>query len=142
MAHIHALLMFECHPLCADEIMKQLEISRGNVNMNLRLLVSWELIHGTNKEGDRKEYFYAEKDMWKIFSKIVLKRKEQELIPLLNMLNELSECTHCRCEEEAKFQDTISEMKTFAVKADGMLETMCSSDSSWLVKGFKMMIGK
>ncbi len=140
MAHIHALLIFECEPLCSDDIMKQLQISRGNVNMNLRCLISWELIKGVNIEGDRKEYFIAEKDMWKIFSKIIKKRKEQELVPLQNMLNELSECKNCSCEEEKKFHHTIDEMKVFADKADGLLENLINSENSWLMKGFKMMI--
>jgi len=140
MAHIHALLIFECQPLCSDEIMTQLDISRGNANMNLRCLQDWELIFGVNKEGDRKEYFIAEKDMWKIFAKIIKKRKEQELVPLQEMLNEISECKNCTCEEEKKFNHTIEEMKVFADKADGMLENLINSENSWIMKGFKMMM--
>ena len=140
MAHIHALLIFECEPLCADEIMQHLKISSGNVNMNLRCLTSWELVKGVHKEGERKEYFIAEKDMWKIFSKIIKKRKEQELVPLQKMLNELSECKACTCEEEQKFHHTIDEMKVFADKADGMLENLINSENSWIMKGFKMMM--
>jgi len=139
MAHIHALLIFQCEPLCSDEIMEHLQISRGNVNQNLRCLQSWELIQGVNKEGDRKEYFIAEKDMWKIFSKIIKKRKEQELCPLRAMLDELSSCTNCTTDEEREFQATIKDMKVFADKANGLLDNLVNSENSWIMKGFKMM---
>lgn len=140
MAHIHALLLFEEQALCADEIMKLLEVSRGNVNMNLRCLVDWELIEGVSKKGDRKEYFIAEKDMWIIFSKIIKKRKEKELIPLQNLLNDLCTSEKGDSKEEEEFHNTICEMRMFADKADKMLENVVNSDNSWIMKGFKMMI--
>ena len=46
--------------------MKQLEISRGNVNMNIRDLIDWGLVSRIMIPGERKEYFSAEKDMWKV----------------------------------------------------------------------------
>jgi DNA-binding transcriptional regulator GbsR (MarR family) len=36
MAEIHALLFVSTDPLCTDDIMAQLHISRGNASMNLR----------------------------------------------------------------------------------------------------------
>ena len=35
MAQVHALLLIAEEPLCADEIMEELKISRGNANMNI-----------------------------------------------------------------------------------------------------------
>ena len=140
MAHIHALLLFECQPLCADEVMNQLEISRGNVNMNLRCLVSWGLISGVSKEGDRKEYFIAEKDMWKVFTQIIKKRKETELEPLQQMLTELCAAPTDESADAIEFDKTICEMKLFADKADGMLDNFIGSENSWMIKGLKMMM--
>ncbi len=36
MAQIHALLLVSPDPLSAEEVMEQLNISRGNANMNIR----------------------------------------------------------------------------------------------------------
>jgi DNA-binding transcriptional regulator GbsR (MarR family) len=36
MAQIHALLLVSANPLTQDDLMEQLNISRGNVNMNIR----------------------------------------------------------------------------------------------------------
>ena len=41
MAQIHALLYISPEPLSANEIMDELQISRGNVSMALRELIAW-----------------------------------------------------------------------------------------------------
>ncbi|MGE0479819.1 MAG: GbsR/MarR family transcriptional regulator, partial [Phycisphaerae bacterium] len=43
MAEIHALRYISGEPLCSDDVMEQLQISRGNASMNLRALVDWGL---------------------------------------------------------------------------------------------------
>jgi DNA-binding transcriptional regulator GbsR (MarR family) len=43
MAQIHALLLISPDPITQDDIMEQLSISRGNVNMNTRDLIGWGL---------------------------------------------------------------------------------------------------
>jgi predicted transcriptional regulator len=65
MAQIHALLLISEKSLSAEEIMSKLNISRGNVNMNVRDLMSWGLVHKVLKFGERKEFFTAEKDIYK-----------------------------------------------------------------------------
>ena len=41
MAEIHALLYLSTEPLCTDDVMTQLQVSRGSASMNLRQLVNW-----------------------------------------------------------------------------------------------------
>ena len=57
MAQIHALLLISPDPLSQDDVMQQLGISRGNVNMNIRELISWNLVQRVVLTGERKEYF-------------------------------------------------------------------------------------
>ena len=73
MAQIHALLMTGPAALSTDEVMDRLTVSRGNAHTNLKELVSWGLVRIVVKKGDRKEYFDAERDVWKIFT-IILQR--------------------------------------------------------------------
>lgn len=141
MAHIHALLLCSKKPMCADNIMKSLDISRGNICMNMKCLIDWDLVEGISIEGDRKEYYIAEKDMWKIFTNIIRKRKQQELAPLQNLLNELcAQPTENESEESKEFDTRVCEMKLFADKADGMLDNFTNTENSWIMKGLKMMI--
>lgn len=89
MAQIHALLLISEKSLSAEDIMSDLNISRGNVNMNVRELMSWGIVHKVLKFGERKEFFTAEKDIYKTAIQILKERRKRELIPVLNLLNEL-----------------------------------------------------
>ncbi len=89
MSQIHALLYAESHPLDTDSIMDKLDISRGNANMNLHRLLEWELIHKVQFKGDRKDYYSAETDVWKIVSTIIKERQQREIAPIRA---ELVEC--------------------------------------------------
>lgn len=91
MAQIHALLYAESEPLDTDAIMKQLDISRGNANMNLRNLLQWQLIHKVHFKGKRKDYYTAEKDVWNIVATIIRERQQREVAPIRENLNETLE---------------------------------------------------
>ena len=41
MAEVHALLYMASEPMCTDDVMGRLAISRGSASMNLRELVNW-----------------------------------------------------------------------------------------------------
>lgn len=86
MAEIHALLYLAPRPLCMDDMMERLAISRGNASMNLRQLVNWGLIQRLHQRGDRKEYFQAETDVWQMFETIIRERKRREIEPILDTL--------------------------------------------------------
>ncbi|MBP7274479.1 MAG: ArsR family transcriptional regulator, partial [Saprospiraceae bacterium] len=63
MAQIHGLLLVSPEPMCQDDIIYTLGISVGNASMNLRALIDWGIVYKTIKNGNRKEYYEAEKDM-------------------------------------------------------------------------------
>lgn len=86
MAEIHALLYMATEPLCTDDIMEQLAVSRGSASMNVRELVKWGLIERVHRRGDRKEYFEAEKDVWQMFETIVRERRRREVQPIVETI--------------------------------------------------------
>jgi DNA-binding transcriptional regulator GbsR (MarR family) len=132
MAQIHALLLISADPLCADDIMQQLNISRGNVNMNLRELINWGLVSRMIITGERKEFFTAEKDIWKVARLIIKERKKRELEPMISFLDSVSEIEESKTDKEAKtFLDTIGNIKKFSQQADGYLDTMIKADENW-----------
>lgn len=91
MAEIHALLFVTLRPLCTDDIMDQLKISRGNASMNLRALVDWGLIQRVHQLGDRKEYFVADADVWRMFETILRERRRREVEPIIATINRCCE---------------------------------------------------
>ena len=100
MAQIHALLMTAPEPMYTDEIMEKLQISRGNANTNLRELVGWGLIQIIHRKGERKEFFQAEKDVWKMVITIAKERKRREIMPALEVLKSCAERTKAGARRE------------------------------------------
>lgn len=142
MAQIHSLLMISPKPLSQDDIMEELDISRGNVNMNIRDLISWGLVDRVLLPGERKEYFSAEKDIWKVATQIIKERKKRELDPMLKLLSQLENVDGDKKDPDTKqFIDTISGIRKFGGQADKMLDVMVKADESWflgsLLKFFK-----
>ena len=86
MAEIHALLYVSTEPICTDDVMELLQVSRGNTSMNLRSLLDWGLIERVHRRGDRKEYFTALTDVWQMFETIVRQRRRREVEPILETL--------------------------------------------------------
>src|SRR5690349_21891082 len=142
MAQIHALLLITPDPLTQYDIMEQLNISRGNTNMNIRELINWGLVERVLLSGERKEYFSAEKDIWKVVKQIVKERKKRELEPMLSLMGHLAEVEGDKKDRQVKaFLDAVNGIKKLGVQADKTLDVMVRSEEHWfvgaLVKFFK-----
>jgi DNA-binding transcriptional regulator GbsR (MarR family) len=134
MAQIHALLLVSPDPMTQDNIMEELTISRGNTNMNIRELINWGLVERVLLTGERKEYFSAEKDIWKVVKQIVKERKKRELEPMLQLLNKLEEVEGDKRDKNIKtFVDTVSSIKRLGKQADKTLDIMIRADENWFV---------
>src|SRR5258705_4779600 len=134
MAQIHALLLVSPEPLTQDDMMEELNISRGNTNMNIRELINWGLVERVLLPGERKEYFSAEKDIWKVVKQIVKERKKRELEPMLRLLDQLEEVEGDKRDKNIKsFVDTVSSIKKLGRQADKTLDAMIKAEESWVV---------
>ncbi len=142
MAQIHALLLVSPDHLSADEVMEQLSISRGNANMNLRELMDWGLVQKVIVPGERKEFFTAEKDIWKVARQIVKERKKRELDLMIPVLKELSEVEGDKRDKAVKtFTDTIQNIRKFSEQADKTLDTMIKADEHWFWSSLIKLFG-
>ncbi len=142
MAQIHALLLISPNPITQDDIMEQLNISRGNVNMNTRELIDWGLVDRVLVPGERKEFFSAEKDIWKVSTQIIKERKRRELDPMLKLLAQLEKIEGDKKDKDTKqFIDTVQGIKKLGNQADKMLDVMIKAEENWitgtLLKFFK-----
>lgn len=137
MAQVHALLLISPEALSAEEIMHELNISRGNANMNLRALIDWGLVSKELKAGERREFFAAEKDIWKVAKQVIKERRKRELEPMLQVLTELKQIEGKAGDKEAEaFVSTISNLLDVSEKADKTLATMIKADENWFVSSF------
>lgn len=135
MAQIQAVLLLSPKPLCTDEIMEKLQISRGNANMNVRELLSWGVVYKSFVPGDRKEYYYSEKDMWELTKKISRERKKRELEPLNRILGELKG-VEGDSEEVKELNKVVSSANKMASRAESVLDLVMKLDENMFFKWF------
>lgn len=133
MAQVHALLLANGKPLSTDEVMEQLEISRGNANMNLRALIDWGIVKKEFIKGDRKEYFIAEKDIWFLFKQITKERRKREIEPVISFLEELKNIEDNDSEEAKEFIKLMQDFSSVTGKINNIMDLAIKSDDHWLV---------
>jgi DNA-binding transcriptional regulator GbsR (MarR family) len=130
MAEAHALLFVHGEPLDVEAIMQRLRISRGNASMTLRTLVEWGIISRQLQRGERREFFRAEHDVWRLFATVARARKRREIDPLLEGLN------RCRAPagrgprtvHNARMDELLEAVRLL----DGVSDRLTSTDGSGL----------
>lgn len=139
MAQVHALLLISAEPLSSEDVMEQLNISRGNANMNLRALIDWQLVDKVLKSGERREFFQAEKDVWKIATHITRERKKRELEPMLKLLGELKK-TEGASKDAKAFREMTTDLHDLTGRIDAVLEKSTRNDVQWFLKAASTLL--
>ncbi|HHG86192.1 MAG TPA: transcriptional regulator [Bacteroidetes bacterium] len=142
MAQIHSLLLVSNTPLSAEEIMAQLQISRGNANMNLRALIDWGLVYREHKSGERKEFFVAEKDIWEVARRVMVERKRREIEPIIRVLEEVGKIDADPSREDViEFKEMIRKINEFVSKIDGLTDKLSRADRNWFARSIMKLLG-
>jgi DNA-binding transcriptional regulator GbsR (MarR family) len=141
-AQVQALLLVSTEPISTDDIMQTLTISRGNANMSLRQLLDYGIIYKKVYAGDRKEYFVAEKEVWKWAVKIAMMRKQKEIDPVMTVLQELKEETQQDKTAEGKeFNKTVNDIEAFTKQLSTLADKIfLSNRAELLVKLLKTIM--
>jgi len=63
---LYAMLFLSEKPLCLDDMVERLKISKGNASLNIRKLESLGVAKRVWVKGDRKDFYQAELDLEKI----------------------------------------------------------------------------
>jgi DNA-binding transcriptional regulator GbsR (MarR family) len=133
MAQVHALLLVSDELLSADDVMEKLHISRGNVNINMRELINWGLVSRASIKGERREFFQAEKDIWKVATRIASERRKREVEPILKALSNVKQIdtTKENKAEVQRFQEFIGSLEDFTASVDGAFDKLVKADQNW-----------
>lgn len=134
MAQIHALLMVSSEAVSMEDIMEDLQISRGNASMNIRALMDWGIVYKEYKTGERREFFTAEKDLDELAVKISRERSKREIKPALKVLKEVSSISANATSEEKHFVDQTKKLYDFVLKADNVLDKITEYKDNWLAQ--------
>jgi DNA-binding transcriptional regulator GbsR (MarR family) len=134
MAQIHALLMISPDPLSMEDVMEELQISRGNTSMNLRALMDWGIVFKEYKPGERKEFFSAEGTLDEVARTIARERSRREIKPTLRVLQDISAIDGEESSKAAHFKAKTEELYDFVSRADTMLEKITEQKENWITK--------
>lgn len=128
MGELFALLYITGTDWTADELREWLLVSRGNVSMNLRELMSWGVVHKVHRSGERREFFRAEAEVWTLFRRILGERKRRELDPTLHLL-ERTVALAARGGTNPPLVDRISSLRQFFALIDTLASRLMSLEA-------------
>lgn len=138
MAAIHAYLLTAERLVTTDELMTELDISKGCVSTNLGLLVQYGFVQKA-EEHNRRDYYSATKNTYTILQKVIAYRREKELTPLLQMLEH-----YCPSQMENEIPkeslEMICDIRHYAMKSDKFLSSLEHKPESVFVRSFLRMI--
>lgn len=66
MGQLYGMLFLSNRPLCLDDMVERLKISKGNASLNIRELEKLGMVRKVWIKGDRKDFYEAELDFEKI----------------------------------------------------------------------------
>lgn len=112
-AQIHALLYLSDRPRHAEDICEKLGLARSNVSNGLKELQSYQIVRRVHVEGDRRDHFTADTDLWDMLMKITAERKRREIDPTIQLLGELAESLDGRADVPGHVKDRIGRMHDF-----------------------------
>ncbi|MBC8504586.1 MAG: hypothetical protein ISR58_01030 [Anaerolineales bacterium] len=121
-------------PLSLDQLVEQVSVSKGAVSTNVRQLERLGMVQKHLRVGDRKDYYSAETDFWKIVKGILREREKQEFdiaIRTVDLSLELSQSAEIS-EEELElavfYQDRLGNIQRFFEKIDNLVATVLALD--------------
>lgn len=119
MGEMFALLYVTGEDWTAEDLRDRLRVSRGNVSMNLRELISWGVVHKVHRQGERREYYRAEGDVWMLFRRILRERKRRELDPTLIVLDRSVRALD-GSPDLSRMRDRVASLRSFFALIDGL----------------------
>ncbi len=88
MGAIYGAIYLSENPVSLDELVGQVGVSKGAVSTNVRTLERLGMVHKQIQLGDRKDYYIAETDFWKIVRGVLREREQSEFDQALRTVGE------------------------------------------------------
>lgn len=127
---LYGLLYLSPQPLTLDDMKDALCVSKGNVSVHIRNLERWGMARKLWIKGDRKDYYEAETDFWKMIRTILSEREEKEFTQGLATLKAcLEHLTAAETTAEVEFyRQRLTHIRDFFAGAQRAIEALLSLD--------------
>lgn len=134
MGAIFGAIYLSPEALSLDELVEQAAVSKGAISTNVRQLERLGMVHKHIRIGDRKDYYTAETDFWKIIKGILREREKNEFNAALRTVDEslaLSQSENSTPEEAelaAFYKTRLEAMQRFFHNLDNLVATVMALD--------------
>jgi len=146
MGRVWAILYLSDQPLTAADLRDRLALSSGAVSMTVSELSRWGVVRKVFLQGERRDYFEAEANLWKMISRVLRERELGEIgeaieafeDALANLKREHDGSEHAP--RAAVQRARIEQLLELARLGRSMVNTVINSammDASWLPR-FKL----
>ena len=143
MGRVWTLLYLAGHPLTAKQLRDRLRLSSGAVSMTLNELGRWGVVRKIWNQGDRRDFFEAEANVWKMVSRVMRERERNEISQAIDAFEEALVALDHQPEEpdgadpvRMRVQrERIEHLLELAKLGRSMLDALIDSarlDASWL----------
>lgn len=88
MGRIWTVLFLSDAPLTAKDLQERLQLSSGAVSMTVAELARWGVVKKVWVQGDRRDFFVAEGNFWKMISRVLAERERVEILEAIDAMEE------------------------------------------------------
>jgi len=88
MGRIWSVLYLSEGPLSAKDLRERLALSSGSVSMTLTELQRWGVVKKVWVRGERRDFFAAEGNLWKMIRRVLAERERAEIVEVITTLEE------------------------------------------------------
>ena len=145
MGAIYGAIYLAPTPICLDDLVEQASVSKGAVSTNVRQLERLGMVHKHIKLGERRDFYSAENDFWKIIKGILKEREQSEFDRALHTVNESLEML-TDSEEDAElaefYRQRMENMRSFFKTLDSLISAIMALESLVSLSALKTMIEK
>ncbi|MBX3181803.1 MAG: ArsR family transcriptional regulator [Polyangiaceae bacterium] len=118
MGRVWAVLYLAPHPLSAQDLKDTLQLSAGAVSMTLSELLRWGVVRRVWVPGERRDYYAAEVQIWKMVSRVFAEREGGEIRHAIEVLEQALSALESQLgaeEEEARARAELQRSRVVAL---------------------------
>jgi len=130
MGGLYAALYLSPGPLSLDELIPIVGVTKGAISTNIRALEQLGMVHRHLRTGDRKDYYEADTEFWKIVKTILERREKPEFDKALTGVSATLQQVRSRSRSQPNsdlasfYEQRLEAMERFFHTVDGIVATL------------------
>jgi len=130
MGGLYAALYLSQGPVSLDELVPIVGVTKGAISTNVRALEQLGMVHRHVRAGDRKDYYEADTDFWKIAKTVLERRQKPEFDKALSGVSSTLQQVRSRPHSQPNadlarfYEQRLAAMERFFHTLDGIVATL------------------